>query len=281
MSDDIRLCKVGMSSVAMMSDPAGESGGCAGLRVAFDEALPWPDASRLSHDYALVGLFELDDWRGWLPQAAALLDGAERARVQRRRRSADRETLALAYALHRLFLQAALSLDAAALPLGRDALGCPRLEGLAVHTSLSHSEAHVAIAVCRHGPVGVDVEPRLRGRVMEEIAAQICHPDEAAKLVAFSEEARADALLGLWVRKEALLKAAGIGLARPMDSFRAPVGQALPLEPAKSGKTCLRMLEDMPGAMAAVAAPVDVPVLSAWVRPRAVTDLAAVRQLAG
>ncbi|WP_454832940.1 4'-phosphopantetheinyl transferase family protein [Pseudoxanthomonas wuyuanensis] len=274
-----------MSSVAMMFNPIGESGACTGLRAAFEEALPWSDASRLSRGHALVGLFELDDWRGWLPQAAALLDGPERARVQRRRRPVDRETLTLAYALHRLFLQAALSLDAAILPLGRDALGCPRLEGGAAHTSLSHSEAHVAIAVCRHGPVGVDVEPCLRRRVMDEIAAQICHPDEAAEMAAFSEEARTDALLGLWVRKEALLKAAGIGLARSMDSFRAPAGQALPLGPELelelAGKTCLHMLEDMPGVMAAVAAPVDVPVLSGWFRPRAITDPATARQLAG
>lgn len=264
----------------MMSDPAGDSGACAGLRAAFDQAMPWSGACRLSQDHALVGLFELDDWRRWLLQAAALLDGAERARVQRRRRPADRDALTLAYALHRLFLQAALDLDAAALPLGRDALGCPRLEGLAVHTSLSHSQAYVAIAVCRQGPVGVDVEPRHRRQVMEEIAAQTCHPDEAAEMARLSGQARAEALLGLWVRKEALLKAAGIGLARPMGSFRAPVGQALPLEP-KVGKTCLRMLQAMPGAMAAVAAPAEVPVLSAWLRPPVVACPATARQLAG
>ena len=42
-----------------------------------------------------------------------------------------------------------------------------------------------------------------------------------------------DELLELWVRKEAALKAAGLGLSRPMASFAAPDGARLCLRDAQ------------------------------------------------
>ena len=53
--------------------------------------------------------------------------------------------------------------------------------------------------------------------------------DELAALANLSDDARGRALLDLWVRKEALLKAAGIGLECEMETFPAPTGVPLPL----------------------------------------------------
>lgn len=238
-----------------------------GLAQAFLDALPARDWMGVARSHALVALFELDDWKAWLPQAGQLLDDAEQARVARRRRRGDRENLTLAYALHRLFLGAALGLDPANVPLGRDERGCPRLGSLSASTSLSHTDEYLAMAVCRRGCVGVDIEPAARTAGMPEIAAQVCHPAEAERLAGAGERAEGEALLALWVRKEALLKAAGVGLAREMNSFQAPEGVALPLDDApEGGQVRLHMLNAGPAAMAAVAAPPETPVRAAWLR---------------
>jgi 4'-phosphopantetheinyl transferase len=220
----------------------------------------------------LVLFFDLAAWWPALARARALLDAAERERVARKRRARDGEELALAYGLHRLVLGRVLGCDARAVALGRDALGRPCLPGDTLHTSLSHAEGAVAIAVGPGGStgIGVDLEPAARAAQMVEIAERVLHPDERTALAGLPEPRRAQALLALWVRKEALLKAAGIGLAREMDSFRAPEGEpvALPAADGPDGAPALvRMLDAGAGWMAAVAGPPALASASAWLRP--------------
>ena len=121
------------------------------------------------------------------------------------------------------------------MPLGRDALGCPQLGGSLGRTSLSHTDDLVAFAYCAQGPVGVDIEPSTRAAMLPEIADRVATPNELSALASISEPARASALLALWVRKEALLKAAGIGMAREMHTFPCPEAQPLTLPIADGG----------------------------------------------
>ncbi|MFC5578023.1 4'-phosphopantetheinyl transferase family protein [Lysobacter niabensis] len=240
---------------------------CTTLRQAFEGALspsPWrfgPDTG------VVVGLFDLHDWQPWLANAYAMLDARERDRVQGRRAATDRDQLALAYALHRLLLGNALACDAANVPIGRDAAGCPRLSGERLYTSLSHADRVLALVVSATGPVGVDIEPSSRASVMPEIAGRVCHPADTAEIAGLVEPAWAEALLALWVRKEAFLKAAGIGLQREMDTFTAPDNALLALP--GGGMTRVRMLQAGPRWVAAAAGAPDIPVESAWLRPAA------------
>lgn len=161
----------------------------------------------------------------WQAQAAALgatLSADEHARVRRMRFERDRIALTTAYGVRRVVLAKALGVAPVAVPLYRDPLGRPRIEGDAVWTSLSHAEGWVAVAVDPDSSVGVDVEPVSRGASVEEVREAILHRDELETIAACDERSRARALLGLWVRKEAVLKAAGVGLRVPMRSFPVP-----------------------------------------------------------
>ncbi len=238
------------------------------IRSAFTGALPSPDWAAMSHGRLVVALMDVRDWNPWLPDALALLDPAENERMQRRRRSGDREVLALAYGLHRLLLGHALGMDAAAVPLWRDASGRPRVGDDGIHTSLSHADTWVALAVSSAGPLGVDIEPLTRVDMLPEIAGSICHPQEAAALKGLAPDRYGMALLALWVRKEAFLKAAGVGLSREMNSFLAPEGE-VPLALEAVGTTRLQMLDTDPACLAAVAGPPDVPAVSARLVPKA------------
>jgi 4'-phosphopantetheinyl transferase len=221
-----------------------------------------------ARDSIVVALFMTDDWLPWGPETRGLLDDAERTRADRQRQPAQRELLAFAYACHRLLLSATLDRPIADVPLMRDAKGCPRLRDDSAHTSLSHADGLVAIAVSMSGPVGVDIEPSRRAATMADIAGRICHPREAADLALLPAAADRDlALLALWVRKEALLKAAGVGLEREMDGFVAPADAPLALHPGAAETVVIRMLDGGDVAVAAVAGAGDVPVSAAWLRP--------------
>ena len=82
------------------------------------------------------------------------------------------------------------------------------------HIGISNSERFVAVALA-DAPVGLDMEP-LRPHPAERIAriASIFSPAEQAALAAAPEgEPRLRRFLELWVRKEALCKLSGQGLA--------------------------------------------------------------------
>jgi len=194
------------------------------LPRAFRDLLPHVDWAAPASPEARVLLIDVAQWRVALPAAALLLDAAESARVARKRFARDREMLVLAYAMHRLLLGAALGCAPQQVPLIRDERGCPQLPGTPWHTSLSHSDHAIAIAVSSAGAIGVDIEPTSRSQDMSGLAEHICHPNERHAMEDMPVAARELALLRLWVRKEALLKALGVGLAWEMSGFEAPVG---------------------------------------------------------
>ncbi|MGH8061423.1 MAG: 4'-phosphopantetheinyl transferase family protein, partial [Pseudoxanthomonas sp.] len=200
--------------------------GVPDINQAFARALPSPDWCSQS---LVVVLVDVRDWKSYLPDALMFLDAAENLRMRRKRHQGDREVLALAYALHRLLLGHALGIEPATVPLWRDAAGCPRVGDNLVHTSLSHAGDWIALAVSRAGPVGVDIEPLSRMDQLPEMAGVICDSSELAELETHAVDQRGSALLALWVRKEALLKAAGTGLSVEMNGFAAPEGPIGPM----------------------------------------------------
>jgi 4'-phosphopantetheinyl transferase len=232
---------------------------------AFGQSLPARDWNPATTGHVFVALFDLRDWRRWVVDAHAMLDADERQRVERRRSAAQRDRLALAYALHRLLLAHALGCEADDVPVTRDAAGCPRVPGTVLSTSLSHADGAVALAVSASGAVGIDIEWSARAAVMPEIADRICHPSDRAEMCGMPWAEWNEALLSLWVRKEAFLKAAGVGLQQEMKSFAASRNATLPLP--GGGTSRLRMLDAGPHWVAAVAAPPTAPVQLSWLRP--------------
>jgi 4'-phosphopantetheinyl transferase len=120
----------------------------------------------------------------------------------------------------RMEANAALALICAA-AAGAPAVGAvwrqtPRGQPVAPHgmrVSLSHASGVAAVAIGRDAAVGVDVERRDRVVDIDGLARDVLDDDE---LQAWRREPggrRKDAFLRLWTRKEAVLKALGVGLA--------------------------------------------------------------------
>ena len=81
--------------------------------------------------------------------------------------------------------------------------------------NVSHAGDRALVAVARDRRVGVDLERRQPADTILPLAATICTPAELAPLSALPASAQADLLIALWTRKEAYLKARGIGLLLP------------------------------------------------------------------
>ncbi|MDR0779464.1 MAG: 4'-phosphopantetheinyl transferase superfamily protein [Pseudomonadales bacterium] len=155
---------------------------------------------------------------------ATLLSGAERARWQRFVREADRNRFLLARALVRTVLAAYRAMAPQDLEFTADAWGKPHLlplpqEQTPPHFNLSHTQGMAVLAVSRQAPLGVDVERVARVADAEALALRYFAPEEWRALQALPHDERQAHFLRLWTLKEAYVKALGLGLRMPLDSF--------------------------------------------------------------
>ena len=169
--------------------------------------------------------------------ASELLSSAEAARAARFRFDHDRLTYIVAHAIWRVLLAACLNVELGDLPLITAPSGQPQLPNTGMCTSLSHSGTWVAIALCRGESVGIDIESAPSRICLSDLVPTICTPLEASQLVPLGNTSRESALLALWTRKEALLKAFGVGLAQAMTTISAGVGELVAAPQAVAGCT--------------------------------------------
>lgn len=159
----------------------------------------------------------------------ALLSPDERRRAERFAVQPARAAYVVARAALRRQLGQALSRDADAIGIGVDERGRPFLDDPphdAPDFNLSHSGSLIAIAIARGGRVGVDVEWHGRNRGLRELVSQVMGPHEAAFLNTLEGPEFRRAFYECWTRKEALVKALGIGIAYPLRSIDIPVVKA-------------------------------------------------------
>jgi 4'-phosphopantetheinyl transferase len=207
---------------------------------------------------ARVIVFDSAPWWQLRNEAASLLSPPEAARAVRFRHALDQDTYTIAHAYWRVALGITLDIDPALVELARSPNGQPLLPGTGLVTSLSHSGTMVAVAIAQGTAVGVDIEGFPPRTNLHDIAGVLCTPAEAAAIATLEGEARTRALLELWTRKEALLKAFGVGLRVPPSSIEAAIGVGI--------APPIGMTDVPPCRLAALAMPVG------WVGALALAD---------
>lgn len=196
------------------------------------------------------------------PEGAALasLDAAEQARAARFVHELHRRRYRAAHAALRALLADATGEAAGRLQLRDDALGKPQLaHPVGWQFNLSHSEDWALVGLQRgKAPIGVDIEVV---RPVEEalaLAGRHYTPSERAAVAAAADGGpRQRAFLRVWTRKEACLKAVGLGLRLAPSSFEAGAGEG-PLRarlPTPEGPIDVEVcsVDAGPGLVAAVA----------------------------
>jgi 4'-phosphopantetheinyl transferase len=169
----------------------------------------------------------IDVWRlrlpppgGALVELLTRLRPEELVRAERFHRLDDRLRFAVGRVALRERLAACLQVSARDVPLVTGANGKPELAGAAPRWefNLSHSGNYVLLTLAWGLAIGIDVEQHRELELME-LSRHVFSPDERAALAALAPEDRADAFFAVWTRKEAVLKAMGVGLGFPLDQF--------------------------------------------------------------
>ena len=186
----------------------------------------------------------------------------ERERAARFVFPRDRNRFIAGRAFLRLLLAQYTATDAASLRFRYGAHGKPALadDRSEVAFNLAHTGSLAVCALARGRDLGVDVERVRPIPDADGIARSFFSPRETAELASLPEPARFRAFFDAWTRKEAVLKALGDGLARPLDSFDVTLkpGDTPRLlrtlgDPEEADRFSLHSLEPEEGYVAAIA----------------------------
>lgn len=157
------------------------------------------------------------------------LSADESDRATRFHFEADRNRYIAAHGAVRDILAYYLRRDPAELTFSVNQYGKPALEDRKLEFNLSHSKDFALVAVTQERNVGVDVEHIRQGISSHVIAQQYFSKAEIAELQSLPIEQRVSAFFTCWTRKEAYIKAQGLGLSLPLESFDVSLS---PNEPA-------------------------------------------------
>jgi 4'-phosphopantetheinyl transferase len=217
-----------------------------------------------SPEILLLSEGEVHVWRAWLdlpqPGIQALeqtLSDDERVRAQRFRFVKDRTHFIAARGLLRAILGRYLSREPQTLSFSYNAYGKPALaempEGVGTNPSCqrrlvaatasqsgrtkgeglsfnaTHAQGMALYAITCNRAIGVDLEYIQRQVEWEAVAERFFSPYEVSMLRAVPSHTRHIAFFNCWTRKEAYIKARGMGLSLALDQFDVSL---IPGEPA-------------------------------------------------
>lgn len=191
-----------------------------GASAAWPDALPGPVGSPTVWRVDVA----LDDESR--RRCRTLLCATERARADRFLREQDRDRYLASHAALRIVLATALDDRATELTFAANAHGKPELSGPwrgRLEFNLSHSGAIALIAIAPDARVGVDVEIMRPLSDCLAIARGHFASDEVAALAGLPPDRRMEAFFACWTRKEAFVKALGLGLSMALDRFSVSI----------------------------------------------------------
>jgi 4'-phosphopantetheinyl transferase len=214
---------------------------------------------------------EVHVWRISLQQRAStvaclqtMLARDEVTRAERFHFAKDRQHFIVARGVLRMLLGRYVGQEPGQVQLRSNAYGKPFLllpaQKTSLHFNLSHSHDLALIACTYAGQVGIDVEYMRPDIEYEQLAQHFFSPSEQQMLQAHPDAAKQQAFYTCWTRKEAYIKARGMGLSLPLDLFDVSLDPAEPAallesreDPLETTRWVLHTLHPCPGYAATLA----------------------------
>ena len=174
---------------------------------------------------------EVHVWRGSLDlmptvveRLRRLLSHDELARAGRFHFERDRQHFIVARGCLRTILSCYLKTPATEIEFiygvnGKPQLADSCLQAQPLYFNLAHSAGLALYAFTHVGEIGVDLEQIRSELTGDDIARQFFSKSELACLTRLPSEVRQEAFFNCWTRKEAFIKAKGIGLSLALDQF--------------------------------------------------------------
>jgi 4'-phosphopantetheinyl transferase len=147
------------------------------------------------------------------------LSADETERAAKFKFPADRNRYVVAHGFLRKALSRYLGGEPSHFDFSVNSHGKPALKGHELEFNLTHSADFALVALTKSHKIGVDVERIRSGISAHVIARQYFSKVEVAELEKIPLELRERAFFVGWTRKEAYIKAQGMGLSLGLDSF--------------------------------------------------------------
>lgn len=181
----------------------------------------------LHHDEVHVWLAEYNTFRSQIPDLHLLLNVEEAKKAAQFYFEKDRRRFIVTHGLLRKLLAGYTNIPAAQLNFHHNAYGKPELsdqpQKATLHFNLSHSHELIVYAFTYAGDIGVDIEYMRADIEYEQLTRRYFSPFENVELRRLPLSQCQQAFFNCWTRKEAYIKARGLGLSLALDSFDVTV----------------------------------------------------------
>jgi len=228
---------------------------------------PWvppPDDLKLPDEEVHVWRAGLDLPTAQLERLHRVLSPDEQEKAARFHFEKDRQHFTAARGFLRMILGRYLGSDPGELRFSYNSYGKPSLaaefSNPPLRFNLAHSHGLALFAFNRGRELGIDLESIRPDRATEEIAERFFAEAEVSALRSLPLEARVRAFFDCWTRKEAFIKARGMGLSLQLDKFavtlrpgETPALLSVADDPEALSRWILRNLEPADGYAAALA----------------------------
>lgn len=195
----------------------------------------------LSDDEVDVWRVSLDPPGSMVNDFRAYLAVQENARAERFKFHKDREKYIVGHGLLRVILSLYANVAPEELRFAENRYGKPELvypPGLNLTFNVSHSHERALIGIARDRQIGVDIEYVKKDFEWKEIIERFFSPREVQMINALPKDIQHRAFFTCWTRKEAYVKATGMGLSLPLKEFDvSPVPEATTLLLSSPEKT--------------------------------------------
>jgi 4'-phosphopantetheinyl transferase len=163
-----------------------------------------------------------------------VLSPDEQQKVSRFMFAADGHKYLVARAILRMILGQYVQMRPEALPFAYSDYGKPylqnRVAAQAIHFNVSHSGDLALYGITRNGRIGIDVE-QIRPLTDEaQFVKSIFSPVEQQAFGRVRPSEKQEAFFNGWTRKEAFIKAIGLGLSFPLEAFDVSLAPGLPAQ---------------------------------------------------
>jgi len=204
----------------------------------------------------------------------AILNAEELARANRFRFDRPRCDFIIARSVLRIILSRYLDVDPRHVEFQYGAHGKPELAAPQqkwLHFSLAHSGGWVLYGMACRRPIGIDLEEMCPVASLDKLVEQFFAPAEYTVFAELPLQQKLASFYSAWTRKEAYVKARGLGMSLPLNQFAVTVGPetapALMTDekgPVSEGLWSFLDVEVSPGYAAALAVRSSVEYVSQW-----------------
>jgi 4'-phosphopantetheinyl transferase len=230
------------------------------------ETMHWdapPDELALASEAVHVWRLPLEIPAPQIHQLRRSLDQDEALRASRFRFERDRRRFIVAHGLLRNILGQYLKIKPEQLQFHQNAYGKPALVDEAnpanLRFNLTHSHELALLAVASGREIGIDLEYVHSIPDNDQIAAHVFSEVEITAYKKLPDSQRLHGFLNGWTRKEAYIKAVGMGLSRSLGDFDVSLTPGEPARllrvkdmPAETGRWSMKAFEPEPGYIAAL-----------------------------